>query len=323
MKRREFICLVSGTLVAWPLILRAQQREQTYRLGLLLNRHLAEGIDTLVVEMRRLGYEEGRNLVLDWRLVETADRNDVLATDLVSLKPDILVGAGSQQVYALKRATPSIPIVFVNTSDPVGVGLANSLAQPGGNVTGFSNYIPELSSKRLELIREVVPGAQRIAMLFNPLNAISVESLKETEAAANARGITLVAASARSPEELASALQLVLNENAAALIGAVDIMISSHTPSILAFASRNRLPTIFWHLQDARAGGLMAYGIEPTQSYRRAALYIDKILKGSMPQDLPVQNPTIFTLVINLKTAEALGLTIPQSVLLRADEVIE
>ncbi len=299
------------------------ETERVYRIGLLLNTHLADGINTLIVELRGLGYVEGRNLVLDWRLVESAERNAGLAAELVSLKPDILLAAGSQQVAALKRATASIPIVFVNTGDPVGLHLVDSLARPGGNITGIANYVPELAGKRLEMIGEVVPSAQRIAMLFNPLNPLSVETVRETETAASARTIVLVQAPVRSAEELPSALQRVLDENAAALIGAADIMISSHTSSIIAFAARNRLPTIFPYAQDARAGGLMAYESQSARSFRRAANYVDKILKGTKPQDLPVENPAIFTLVINLKTAKALGLTVAPALLARADEVIE
>ena len=213
--------------------------DRVYRIGLLLNAHLADGANDFTVELERLGYMEGRNLVLDWRLVTSAERNTVLAAELVEAKPDILLAAGSQQVEPLKRATASIPIVFVNTGDPVGLGLVNSLARPGGNVTGIANYVRELAAKRLEMLGEVVPAASRIAMLFNPLNAISVETVRETEVAASARTVTLVKASVRSADELPSALQRVLDQNAAALIGAADIMISSQTSSIIAFAVRN------------------------------------------------------------------------------------
>jgi putative ABC transport system substrate-binding protein len=261
--------------------------------------------------------------VLDWRLVTSAERNTVLAAELVAAKPDILLAAGSQQVEALKRATASIPIVFVNTGDPVGLGLVDSLARPSGNVTGIANYVRELAAKRLEMLGDVVPAATRIAMLFNPLNPISVETVRETEVAASARMVTLVKASVRSADELPSALQRVLDQNAAALIGAADIMISSQTSSIIDFAARNRLPTIFPYAQDARAGGLMAYESQSARSFRRAANYVDKILKGTKPQDLPVENPTIFTLVINLRTAKALGLIVPPGLLVAADEVIE
>src|SRR5262249_18094333 len=315
----RLVC-ASALLVVGPGVAGA---DRVYRIGLLLNAHLADGINDFTVELERLGYMEGRNLVLDWRLVTSAERNTVLAAELVEAKPDILLAAGSQQVEALKRATASIPIVFVNTGDPVGLGLVNSLARPGGNVTGIANYVRELAAKRLEMLGEVVPAASRIAMLFNPLNAISVETVRETEVAASARTVTLVKASVRSADELPSALQRVLDQNAAALIGAADIMISSQTSSIIAFAVRNRLPTIFPYAQDARAGGLMAYENQSARSFRRAANYVDKILKGTKPQDLQVENPTIFTLVINLNTAKALGLTVPPSLLARADEVIE
>ena len=314
------LACVSALLVVGP---GEAGTDRVYRIGLLLNAHLADGANDFTVELERLGYMEGRNLVLDWRLVTSAERNTVLAAELVAGKPDILLAAGFKQVEALKRATASIPIVFVNTADPVGLGLVNSLARPSGNVTGIANYVRELAAKRLEMIVEVVPAASRIAMLFNPLNAASVETVRDTEEAASARMVTLVQASVRSADELPSALQRVLDQNAAALIGAADIMISSQTSSIIAFAVRNRLPTIFPYAQDARAGGLMAYESQSARSFRRAASYVDKILKGTKPQDLPVENPTIFTLVINLKTAKALHLTVPPSLLARADEVIE
>jgi putative tryptophan/tyrosine transport system substrate-binding protein len=314
------LALVAVLLIAVP---ARSDSERVYRVGLLLNKHLADGADALTAELRRLGYVEGRNLLLDWRLVESADRNQVLAAELVSLRPDILLAAGTQQVEALKRATASIPIIFVNTGDPVSLHLVDSLPHPGGNITGIANYVPELAAKRLEMIGEVVPGARRIAMLFNPSNPLSVQTWSQTEAAARARSIDLVAAPARSAKELTGALQRVLDEKAAALIGASDILIMSHTPTIITFSARNRLPTMFAYPQDARLGGLMAYGSESGQSFRRAATYVDKILKGTKPQDLPVENPAIFTLVINLKTAKALGLTIPPTLLARADEVIE
>jgi putative ABC transport system substrate-binding protein len=289
----------------------------------LLNSHLAEGVEAFVAELRRLGYQEGQNLALDWRFVETAERNKALATELVAGNPDVLVGAGTQQVGALQGAAGSIPIVFTNTADPVGQRLVASLARPGGNTTGIANYIPELAAKRLELIGEVTPRGHPIAMLFNPANPLSVETLRETEAAAVARGMTLVPASARSPEELPGTLQRIAENNAAGLIGASDVMISAHTKSIIAFTAQLRLPTMFPYLQDARTGGLMSYGIDPTESYRRAAQLVDKILKGTKPSDLPVEQPSKFKLVVNLKTAKALGLTVPPSILARADEVIE
>jgi putative ABC transport system substrate-binding protein len=321
MRRRTLITtLVAGLLAVTP---AESEPERVVRIGLLLNAHLAEGANAFVAEMSRLGYAEGRSLLLDWRLIETAERNAALAAELVAVHPDILVGAGSQQVAALQHATDSIPIVFVNTADPVGLGLVASLAHPGGNATGIANYAPQLAAKRLELIEEVKPGARRIAMLFNPANPASVATMRESEAAATAKGITLVPASVRSPEELPRALQRAVDNKAAALIGAIDIMISAQTASIIAFAAQQQLPTIFPYLQDVRAGGLMSYGINPAESYRRAAQLVDKILKGARPADLPVEQPTKFELVVNLKTARALGLEIPASLLARADEVIE
>ncbi len=527
------------------------ETERVYRIGLLLNTHLADGINTLIVELRGLGYVEGRNLVLDWRLVESAERNAGLAAELVSLKPDILLAAGSQQVAALKRATASIPIVFVNTGDPVGLHLVDSLARPGGNITGIANYVPELAGKRLEMIGEVVPSAQRIAMLFNPLNPLSVETVRETETAASARTIVLVQAPVRSAEELPSALQRVASIPARprrrgdrmrrrefiALLGGVaawplplsaqqpdgmrrigvlmaygesdregqawvaafreglqklgwtegrnigidirwptadeelierfakelvalrpDLILTQNTPTtaailrqtrtipiifanvfdpvssrlvaslprpggnvtgflnlegsiagkwlellkevaprvtrvaflfhpatapfaeyflnpfkaaaasfaveaiaapvrdtpelesafaaqarapygglivmpdaflnvhraeITSLAAGYRLPAVYPYRFFAELGGLLSYGSDPLDNFRRAASYVDRILKGAMASELPVQAPVKFELVINLKTTKALGLTVAPSLLARADEVIE
>ena len=322
MKRRTLIAALGGTAVSRRLAY-AQAPTRMVRVGMLLNAKAALGVDAFVAEMGRLGYAEGRNLVLDSRLVNTAERNAALASESVAGHPDVLVGAGTQQVVALQGTAGPIPIVFANTGDPVGAGLVKSLARPGGNTTGIANLIPQLAGKRLELIGEVNPGARRIAMLFNPTNPLTVSILHETEAAAGPRGITVIPAPVRSPAELPGALQRIVDDKAAALIGAGDVMIGAHTASIIVFAAQQKLPTIFPDQQDARAGGLMSYGINPSESYRRAAQLVDKILKGTKPADLPVEQPTTFKLIINLKTAASLALTIPSSLLARADELIE
>jgi putative ABC transport system substrate-binding protein len=299
------------------------ESERVFRVGLLVAATVAEGIDAFVDQMQRLGYEEGRNLVLDRHLVETVERNAALAAELVARNPDVLLSSGANQVEALKRATPSIPIVFAWVSDPVGLRLLESLARPGGNVTGIANFNPELSAKRLEMISEVVPGAPHIALLFNPTNSAGIAILTETEAAAATRSIVLVPAPAGSLEELPAALQRAVEEKANALIVGADVLFSTRYASIIEFAAQKRLPTIFFVARQVRAGGLMSYGVDPADSFRRAAALVDKILKGAKPADLPVEQPTKLELVVNLKTAKALGITIPPSILARADEVIE
>jgi putative ABC transport system substrate-binding protein len=299
------------------------ERERVFRVGLLLNSHLAEGLDAFVTEMRRFGYTEGQNLVLDRRLVDSARRNTSLAAELVAARPDILIAAGTQQVEALKRAAGPTPIVFANTGDPVGQALVPNLTHPGGTVTGISNFILETAAKRLELIREVKPGLRRVAILLNPTNSFSFAVIRETEQAASAGAIILIPVSVRSPDELPAALQRAVDEGAEALIGGGDIMISALSPAIIAFAEQHRLPTIFPTLAEMRKGGLMSYGATSAEIWRRAAELTSKILKGTKPGDLPVEQPIKLHLVVSQKTARTLGLTVPQSLLVRADEVIE
>jgi putative tryptophan/tyrosine transport system substrate-binding protein len=291
--------------------------------GLLLNSDLAEGVDAFVAELKRLGYTDGQNLVLDWRLIDSARRNASLAAELVAAKPDMLIAAGTQQVEALKHAAGTTPIVFANTGDPIGQALVPNLAHPGGTVTGISNFILETAAKRLELLIEVKPGLRPVAILFNPTNSFNVAVVRETEQAASASAITLVPVSVRSPDELAAALQRAVKEGAEALIGGSDIMIAARTSAIVTFAEQHRLPTIFPTQAEMHQAGSMLYAATSAEIWRRAAELTSKILKSANPGDLPVEQPTKFYLVVNLKTARTLGLAVPQSLLARADEVIE
>ena len=300
------------------------QTGRSARIGLLANAALAEGLEAFTSEMTRLGYTEGRNLALDRRLIETAEHNAELAAALVKGTPDLLIGAGTQQVQALQRAAGSIPVVFVNTGDPIGQGLVASLARPGGNTTGIANFIVELAAKQLELIVEAAPQAKRIAVFHNPTNPVSQQVLRNCLSAAPALRVEVVPFAARSPEELREALDRLVAEKIHALAAAGgDIMIQAHSRQIAEFALQRRLPTIFNLPRDARSGGLIAYGSDVSESYRRAAVLADKILKGAKPADLPVEQPTKFNLIVNLKTAAAIGLRLPPSLLGRADEVIE
>jgi ABC-type uncharacterized transport system substrate-binding protein len=324
VRRRPLIAGIGIAALVAPLAaLTRAASAPAIRLGLLLNSALVEGFDAFVAEMAALGYVEGQNLVLDRRFIETAERNSALAAELVAAKPDILVGAGTQQVEALKHVAGTLPVVFANTGDPVGQGLVASLARPSGNATGISNMLLETATKRLQLISEVKPDVRRIAMLVNPTNSFSVAVFRQTEPAAVASGITLVQAPARSAAEVSGSLERAVSEGIGALIGGADVMIYAQTPNIVAFAVRERLPTIFPILRAAWEGGLMSYGAAPAEIWRSAAQLVGKILEGAKPADLPVEQAVRTDLVVNLKTARTLGLTVPQSILARADEVIE
>ena len=324
MRRREFITSLFG-VAAWSLPSGAQAPsvERVFRIGLLLNSHLAEGVDTFVAEMRKLGYIDGQNLALDWRLVDSAQNNQSLAAELVAASPDLLIAAGTQQVEALKGTAGSTPIVFANTGDPVGQALVPNLAHPGGTVTGISNFILETAAKRLELLKEVEPRIRRVAIMLNPTNSFDLAVVRETERAATGSAINLIPVSVRSPDELPAALQRAVDEKAEALIGGGDVTISALSSAITAFAEQHRLPTIFPTLADMRQGGLMFYGVTSAEIWQRAAELTNKILKGASPRDLPVEQPTKFELVINLKTAKAIGAKIPDKLLSLADQVIE
>jgi putative ABC transport system substrate-binding protein len=328
MRRRAFIAagVTWGALstIAVSAVVAAGS-DRVFRIGILMNRSIDAAADAFVAELNRLGYAEGRNLALDWRPTDAVERNAALAAELIALKPDILVGIGSEQARALKAATSTIAIVFANVSDPVGLRIVDNLPRPGGNVTGIANYNSELAPKRLEMIGEIVPGAQRIAILFNPANPASAAGLKQTEmaVASSERKLVLLPTPARAPAQLPSALERVTAGKADALIVVPDLVVSATSAKIIAFALHSRLPAIFSYPEQAAAGALISYGVDRADGYRRAAAYVDKILKGAAPADLPIEQPTKLTLVVNLKTARALGLTVPPSLLARADEVIE
>ncbi len=286
---------------------RSQRRLEAFRRGL-----------------RELGYVERQNIDIEYRWAEAKyDRLPDLAAELVRLRVDIIVAAAVPAIQAAKEATRTIPIVMAIVIDPVATGLVASLARPGGNITGLSIMAPELVGKQLELLKEVVPKVSRVAVLWNPTNAGSPPQLREAEVAARALGVRLQPLEARDPTEIDSAFAAMAKERAGALIVLVDSTLGDHRARIAALATRSRLPSMYGITEHAEAGGLMAYGPSLRDSFRRAATYVDKILKGAKPADLPVEQPTKFELVINLKTAKALGLTIPQSILIRADHVIQ
>src|SRR5262250_2860160 len=326
--RRGFIVAVgAGGLLAAPLIGEAQQASKVYRIGFLSGSSAVAArpyVEQFLLGLRELGYVEGQSIIIEYRWAEGhQDRLPQLASDVARIAPDLIVAATSPSAMAARNATASIPIVMVNVGDPVALGLAASLARPGKNLTGLTSFNPELAGKRLALLKELVPEVTRIAILFNSRNPSATHWLKGMEAVAPTLAVQLQLLSITGPDDVPTAFRDAMKGRAGAIIVGSDQVVNLQTAQISALALKNRLPTMF----DARvfmdAGGLMAYGVDLIARYRRAATYVGKILKGARPGDLPIEEPTKFELVINLKTAKALGLTIPPSMLARADEVIE
>ncbi len=272
-----------------------------------------------------LGYVEGKNIFIEYRYAEgKLDRLPDLAAELVRLKVDVIVIAGgTPPLLAAKNATRTIPIVFAAGADPVGSGFVTSLARPGGNITGLSLVAPELSGKRLELLKETVPKVSRVAVLLNPTGAAIGALSAETQVAAGSLGVQLQLLEARSPDELDPAFSAMMRERASALVVTQDAMFIDNLTRIVSLAAKSRLPAIYPNSEYVDAGGLMSYGTIINDLYRRAATYVDKILKGRKPADLPVEQPTKFEFIVNLETAKQIGLTIPPNVLARADRVIK
>jgi putative ABC transport system substrate-binding protein len=322
MKRREFITLLGGAAAAWPLAARAQQ-ERLRRVGVLAGyeRHLPE-LDAFRKQLQELGYIEGKNLVIDWRYPDQA-RLSLLAEELVALHPDVLVSIATPATAAMKAAAGGIPIVFANVGDPVATGFVASLAQPGGNLTGQSNVARDLSGKRLELLKEIIPTSSTVAVIWNPTNSAVRLAWQETQDAALLLGIQLVSIEVRTVSDIISAFDIAKQEGCHGIIVLPDPLTASHRSAIIALAAKARMPTVYGYREYVDEGGLLAYGPNYRDVYRRTAIYVDKILKGTKPADLPVEQPTKFELVINLKVARALGLDLPATVLARADEVIE
>ena len=324
--RRDFIGTLAGGLLAAPLAVEGQQARSVPRVGYLFSFTPAEGRhlwEACRQGLRQLGYVEGQNIALESRWADGRhERLPELAADLVRLKVDVIVSSATPASRAAKAATSSIPIVIVAVGEPVKVGLIASLARPGGNVTGLSLLTTELSGKRLELLGQVVRTMPRVAILMNPDNPVTTVFLEETRIAAQKLGAQLQLLEARNPREIEQVLDAAAGERAAGLIVFDDPVLWSHRKQVVALAAKRRLPVMYGFREFVDEGGLMSYGPDRVDHYRRTAVYVDKILKGAKPADLPIEQPTKFDLVINLKTAKALGLTIPPSLLLRADEVI-
>jgi putative ABC transport system substrate-binding protein len=327
MKRRAFISLLGGAAAAWPILARAQQAGRTYRIGFLSagSEVRPPKLWSIFVDgLRELGWIEGNNIVFDRRYAENRlDRLPELATELVRLNVDVIVTVGTLAPLAAKRATTSIPIVTINAGDPVGSGLVASLARPGGNVTGMSLMAPDLGGKRLELLKEVLPQLAHVAIIWNAANPYSAIVFDETQGAAKKLTIKLQSLEVRSPGDFDGALDITIQKRVDALVVVEDPLTFNHLNKVAEFCASNRLAAIYGLREFADAGGLMTYGASNGDLFRRSAGFVDKILKGLKPSELPVQQPTKFELVINLKTAKALGLTIPPTLLARADEVIE
>jgi ABC-type uncharacterized transport system substrate-binding protein len=328
LKRREFISLLAGAAAAWPLAARAQQPARVRQVTVWMGRaNDAEGLRhgaAFRQGLQALGWTEGQNIRTDYRWV-TGDIDRVrLAKEVVEQKPDLIVAETTVAVAALSRETRTIPIVFVNVSDPVGSGFVASLAKPGGTITGFTSNEPTLGGKWPELLKEIAPEVRRVGLLFNPNTAPYAEPfLRAAEAAAVSFGIDLNAARFNGDAEMERAIAALANEPGGGLIVLPETTTNTRSELIIALVAQYRVPTIYAYRYQVTAGGLISYGVDLADSFRDAASYVDRILRGEKPAELPVQAPTKFTVVVNLKTAKALGLTVPTSTLLRATEVIE
>jgi len=323
MRRRDFIALVSGGVAAWPLGALAQESGKTWRIGFIARGH-EKFYDALFEGLRELGYVEGRNLIVERRYAgDHTERFQELAVEMVRLKVDIIIVVTTPAALAVKSATTTIPVVFPNAINPVETGVVASLAHPGGNVTGGAAQTAVLSAKRLEIFKEVVPGLSQGAVLWNADNPALALAWRETQAAARALGITLQAHALRDVKDFDAAFAMMAQQRPDVFLVLQDALTLQHRKEIIDFAIRERLPSMFVAREWVEAGGLMSYGESLPEMYRRAAYFVDRILKGAKPADLPVEQVTKFELVLNLKTAKAIGLTIPEAMLVRADDVIE
>ncbi len=331
MKRRAFITLLGGAAAAWPLVARAQQADRMRRIGVLMGYaesdleaqvHIAAFRDGL----QKLGWTEGRNIEIDtcWAAPDDVESRRRWAAELVALQPDLILSNTTPTTTALLQQTRTIPIVFAIVADPIGSGFVASFARPGGNVTGFIFTEPTMAGKWLELLKEIAPRVARVAMLFNPVSATYAEYwLNPFKAAAASFAVEAIAAPVHDKSELESVVAAQAREPNGGLIVMPDSFMDAHRVEITSLAARYRLPAVYPFRFFAEAGGLLSYGVDRTDNFRRAATYVDRILKGEKPAELPVQAPTKYETVINLKTAKALGLEVPDKVLARADEVIE
>jgi putative tryptophan/tyrosine transport system substrate-binding protein len=329
MRRREFILLLGSAAAAWPLAARAQQRDRVPRIGVYLaiaedDPEAPRRIEAFRKGLQELGWTEGRNVGVEYRFgAADAGRIATQVAELVALKPDVIVGNSTPVVTALRQATRSIPVVFVQIIDPVGGGLVESLARPGGNMTGFSDFEFGTASKWLELLKEIAPSETRAAVLMQQGLAPNIGFLRALEDVAPSLGVQLTAVRVRDAEEIERGLDGFACQSNGGLIVLPSPVSAVHRDTVIKLAVRHRLRAIYPFRYFVLSGGLLSYGVDNVELYRRGASYVDRILKGASPADLPVQHPTKFEIVINLRTAKALGLDIPPTLLARADEVIE
>jgi len=326
MDRRTFFASMVGAVLSAPLAAQAQQAGKVYRVGFLWDSPAVfpDAIEAFRRGLRDLGYVEGRTIAIEYRWADgKPERMREFAEELVRLKVDVIVAPSSVYAEAAKRATSTIPIIFMSHADPIGSGHVASLARPGGNITGLSIMMTETNAKGLELLKEAVPGLSRVAVVWDPATPSHGPGLKAVEVAGRALGLRLQPVAVRSATEFDSAFSAIIRERADGVLVLSTPIFIAGARRLAELAMKHKLPTMFGPTVHAETGGLMSFGPDRTDLYRRGAGYVDKILKGTKPADLPVQQPTKFELVINMKTAKALGITIPQSILVRADKVIE
>ena len=328
MRRRVFITLLGGA-AAWPLSVRAQQGERVRRIGVLMildvdDTESSARVAALTQALQQLGWTAGRNVQIEYRWgADSGDQAGTHAAELVALAPDVILTVGVPALAAVKKVTSTVPIVFVNIVDPVGAGFVESLARPGGNTTGFISYEYGTSAKWLELLKQIAPGVTRVAVLRDAGISSGIGQYAVIQAAAPSFGVELRPVDVGGADEIERAVAAFASSSNGGMIVTSSPSAAAHRVAIVALAARHRLPTVYSFRYLATSGGLISYGPDTTDPFRRAAGYIDRILKGAKPADLPVQAPTKYELVVNLKTAKALGLDVPASVLARADEVIE
>ena len=326
--RRTLIVALGAVALAAPSASFAQRQGKVWRVGFLTPRRRPDSIDADFLGafprgMRELGYVEGKNLVIEWRFDDKLERLPYLAEELVGLRVDVIVSGSSQAISALQKATTTIPIVMATSGDPIGSGFVKSLARPGANITGFSNLTSDIGAKQLELLVSMVPKLSRVAVLVNPANPSLATFLKNVQSAAQRVGVTVLSLEARTAQEIESAFPMMTQRKSAAVIVAIDALFVQQCRKIAELAAKNRLPSASSIPEYVEAGGLMSYGPNLADQLRRAATYVDKIFKGAKPGDLPVEQSATFELLVNGKTAKALGITIPHSLRISADKIIE
>jgi ABC-type uncharacterized transport system substrate-binding protein len=325
MRRREFIVIAGSAAATWPLTARAQPVAKVFRIGFLgygSPASIATWVESLRVGLRDLGYIESKNIVIEYRWAADNDRLTEVAAELVRLDVDLIVTWGTPGTRAAKQATKTIPIVMAISGDAVATGIVTNIARPDGNVTGSTIFNPELCAKRLEILKEALPSTKRVGVFLNPDNPVSKNNLEAAELTAASLKLELEVFETRRAGDFESAFSRMEARSVSAITAFEDPLIFAYTTAIVDAALRQRLPSI-GYLDLGAAGGLIAYGVDFPETFRRAAVFVDRILKGTKPSDLPIEQPTKFKLVLNLRTAKALGLTVPPSLLARADDVIE